>query len=383
MGKTPGVVRGLVINDPHTSDQPPLGRLPTYREDIAAKLRECAEITRTEKLDLTIFTGDIFHQKRQNLVSHGLVQENADILRSFHGDRKGILGNHDLSFEGAASMSTQPIGSLAKTGAVDILLEDTIVEYGGLAVMLSPVVWTPDQDSDPDSFRLGPESALLARDADFVIRIAHGAIVPPGWGDVPFAVVQADQIDLTGIDLLLSGHLHPDYGVFDILQRHRDHEHVCHFANLGSLSRVSRTPDQLSREAIRVLGFNIIGPHQAEYTEYELSAAKPVADVFYQMGESEETPMELEDFAQRLAEFVVEEDDIERLLHDAERSGVTPEVMRIVLMRLEEVGYVPGGYGNAAEAASDAGEGDPDEGHPGRRDRAARGARAVRRPPRA
>jgi hypothetical protein len=356
MSKTTGIVRGLVVNDPHTSDQPPLGRLPSYREDIAAKLREGAEITRAEKLDLTIFTGDIFHQKRQNLVSHGLVQEIADILRTFHGDRKGILGNHDLSFEGAASMSTQPIGTLAKTGAVDILLEDTIIEYNGLAVMLSPVVWTPDQDSDPDNFRLGPESLLLAKDADFVIRIAHGGIVPPGWGDVPFDIVQADQIDLTGIDLLLSGHLHPDYGVFDIHQK----QHVCHFANLGALSRVSRTPDQLERETIRMLGFAIVGPHQVEFTEYVLSTVRPVADVFYQMGETDETPMELEDFAQRLAEFVVEEDDIERLLHDAERSGVPPEVMRIVLQRLEEVGYVPTGYSNAAEAASDESEGDPD-----------------------
>jgi hypothetical protein len=376
-----GIVRGLVVNDPHTSDQPPLGRLPSYREDIAAKLREAAEITRVEKLDLTIFTGDIYHQKRQNLVSSGLEQENTDILKTYHGDRKGILGNHDLSFEGAASMSTQPIGTLAKTGAVDILLEDVIIEYNGLAVMLSPVVWAPDQDSDPDSFRLGPESLLLAKDADFVIRIAHGAIVPPGWGDVPFDIVPADQIDLTGIDLLLSGHLHPDYGVFDIHQEHGGREHVCHFANLGALSRPSRTPDQLERETIRLLGFTIFGPHQAEYTEYVLSAVRPVADVFYQMGVADDTPMELEDFAQRLAEFVVEEDDIERLLHDAERSGVPSEVMRIVLMRLEEVGYVPSGYSCAVEATSDESEGDPDLGSQRDGSDATRGARVVRRAP--
>ena len=355
--KPAGVMRGLVVNDPHTSDQSPLGRLPTYRDDIAAKLREAAEITRKEKLDLTIFTGDIFHQKRQNLVSHGLVQENADILRSFYGDRKGILGNHDLSFEGAASVPTQPIGTLAKTGAVDILLEDVIIKYNGLAVMLSPVVWTPDQDSDVENFQLGPESLLLAKDADFVIRIAHGGIVPPDWGDVPFDIVQVDKIDLTGIDLLLSGHLHPDYGVFDIHQG----KHVCYFANLGSLSRVSRTPDQLERETIRMLGFTISGPHQVEFTEYVLSSVKPAAEVFYQMTKgADEAPMELEDFAQRLAEFVVEEDDIERLLHDAERSGVSPEVMRIVLQRLEEAGYVPSGYSDKAEAATDEGEGDPD-----------------------
>jgi len=331
------MIRALVLNDIHFSDQPPLGRLPTYREDIAAKLRECAEITRTEDIDITLLSGDWFHQKRQNLVSHGLVQESADILRTFHGQRKGILGNHDLSFEGAASMSTQPIGTLAKTGALDILLEDEILDFGGFTVLLSPVVWMPDQDLDATNFALGPESLARAQEADYVIRIAHGAIVPPGWGDVPFAVVPADAIDLSRIDILLSGHLHPDYGVFDIQQG----SHVCRFANLGSLSRVSRTPDQLSREHIRVLGFEITGPHQAEFTEYTLQSVRPPAEVFYQMGEAEDTPMELEDFAQRLAEFVVEEDDIDRLLHDAERSGVPPDVLRIVLMRLEEAGWTP------------------------------------------
>ncbi|KKK58622.1 hypothetical protein LCGC14_3042590, partial [marine sediment metagenome] len=149
---------------------------------------------------VTVLTGDYWHQKRQNLVSHGIVQEMADILNGYHGDRKGIAGNHDCSFEGVASLPTQPLGTLAKTGAVDILLKDVIIEYNGLAVMLSPVVWTPDQDSDPNSFRLGPESLLLAKDADFVIRIAHGGIVPPDWGDVPFDIVEADKIDLTGID---------------------------------------------------------------------------------------------------------------------------------------------------------------------------------------
>lgn len=368
-------IRGLVINDPHISDQPPLGRLPSYRDDVAAKLRECAEITREEDIDLTILTGDWFHQKRQNLVSHGLVQESADVLRTFRGRVMGILGNHDLSFEGAASMSTQPIGTLAKTGALYILLEDEVVDFGGFTVLLSPVVWTPDQDLDASNFALGPESLARASEADYVIRIAHGSIVPPGWGDVPFAVVSVDDIDLTGIDLLLSGHLHPDYGVFDIQQG----SHVCRFANLGSLARVSRTPDQLSRETIRVLGFDITRQHQAEFTEYTLQSTRPPSEVFYQMGEAEDTPMELEDFAQRLAEFVVEEDDIERLLHDAERSGVPPEVMRIVLMRLEEQGYAPG-YSGQAEAVAGAGEGDPDEGRQRISSEPARRPRVVRLP---
>ena len=369
-------VRVLVLNDIHQSDQPPLGRLPSYRDDIFAKLRECAEISRTEKVDLVIQTGDQFHQKRQNLVSHGLVQEMADVWHTFHGVRKGILGNHDLSFEGVASMSTQPIGTLAKTGALDILLEDEVLDFGGFTVLLSPVVWTSDQDLDASNFALPPKSLVRAGKADYVIRIAHGSIVPPGWGDVPFAVVSVDDIDLTGIDLLLSGHLHPDYGVFDI----RQGRHVCRFANLGSLARVSRTPDQLSRETIRVLGFDITGPHQAEFIEYTLRRVRPVAEVFYQMGEAEDAPLELEDFAQHLAEFVIEEDDIDRLLHDAERSGVSSEVMRIVLLRLEEAGYVPAGHGHQVEAVAGAREGDPDEGRQRPRREPARRPRVVRRP---
>lgn len=370
-------IRGLVINDPHTSDQPPLGRLPSYREDIAAKLRECAEITREEDIDLTIFSGDIFHQKRQNLVSHGLVQENADILLTFRGLRRAILGNHDLSFEGAASVPTQPIGTLAKTGAVDLLLEDEIVDFDGFRLLLSPVVWTPDQDLDATNFALPPESLVRAQEADYVIRIAHGSIVPPGWGDVPFAVVSVDDIDLTGIDLLLSGHLHPDYGVFDIQQG----SHVCRFANLGSLARVSRTSDQLSRETIRVLGFDITSRHTAEFQEYTLQSVRPVAEVFYQMAAAgDETPMELEDFARHLAEFVVEEDDIEALLRDAAKSGISPEVMRIVLMRLEEAGYV-GGHSHQAEAAADAGQDDAVVAGVSEGNSRPRRARVVRRPP--
>src|SRR4030042_1844664 len=98
----------LIANDPHIADQPPLGRVDNYAESIFRKLEEIGEIAGKVGASCVAFSGDLFHHKRPNRISHRLVSRLINTFKAYPCRRLVILGNHDLSAEGAAGIARQP-----------------------------------------------------------------------------------------------------------------------------------------------------------------------------------------------------------------------------------------------------------------------------------
>ncbi|KKK91776.1 hypothetical protein LCGC14_2709560 [marine sediment metagenome] len=308
------------INDPHIADRPPLGRVEGYADQILAKLEECRELARADSASLTVFTGDVFHIKRPSFVSHALMQRMIDLLREWPGRKFTVLGNHDLSEAGLASVPKQPIGVLLRAGVLELLPEDGIVvEVSGCKVYLEAAHYS-DTD-DPEYFALHNRPKC-----DVAIKVTHGMLVPPGR-DPPFDHIKAEDIP-AGADYLFNGHIHDDYGAREI--------NGCTHVNFGSLGRVARTDENRKRE----VAIAVYDPVKNVVTRRALKSALPSADIFITVeAENVEDSDDLKAYARELAHALQQGTgaSIEDLLAGAS-DGVAKDVKVEVTRYLTEAG---------------------------------------------
>ena len=104
----------LVVNDPHASDRPPIGRTESYADDIFAKLRECWKIAERTECNFIIMTGDIFHRFRGPMVAYATTIQLLALFREAPCPVYAVAGNHDLTMDGIDSVWKMPFGVLAK-----------------------------------------------------------------------------------------------------------------------------------------------------------------------------------------------------------------------------------------------------------------------------
>jgi len=314
------MIRLLIVNDPHVSDRPPLGRQPGYTEQILAKLTEVGQIAAEFGCARVLLTGDLFHIKRPHYVSHALVGRLIRIFEGYPAAPITVLGNHDLSEAGLEGVNRQPIAVLEEAGAVQILGEQPIVA-DGVAFVGRP--FTAQSDADPDYYALRPEDrAALVATGVSVIVAAHGSILPPGQVR-PYPTVGVDFIDLSGIDLLLCGHIHENLGLH--------HVGNTWFANMGSLGRIARTADNMTREVV-VLLVAIDESGRMAFEEVPIMSALPAAEVFIQPEEGMVDPdaFGAGDFADSIASaLTMEEMPVAELL--AAYAGDAPLGVRVRL----------------------------------------------------
>jgi len=111
----------LYFTDPHNSDAPPRMRMPSYTEDILAKQE--ALIEPAKKCDIVICGGDVFHQKKAERVSHGLVNRVMEIYREFPS-LYICVGNHDIDTQMA--WEDRPLGTLTKLPNIQVFHSDVV-----------------------------------------------------------------------------------------------------------------------------------------------------------------------------------------------------------------------------------------------------------------
>lgn len=269
------MIRALVLNDVHLAASPPMGCTERYTDDIKNMLLEARDLARKNGCAYTVFTGDFFHSKRGT--PPGLIRWAMELLQDWPGRRLAIVGNHDQSYRGLASIPDQPIGLLFQEGSLEWLTEDIVTEdcipktpgapHGDcthVRIQWSPANYFPEIDHDAANF------ALKRRDdVTWAVKVAHGTIVPPGK-PFPYHTVPMDTIDTTGMDLCLYGHPHYDVGVNNV----KDTTFVC----LGSLGRTQANEDEYDR-VMRVLQVQFDGD-DFFLDELLLASAAPAAELF-------------------------------------------------------------------------------------------------------
>lgn len=305
----------LVVNDPHCSDRPPLGRQEGYAEQIFAKLRECWEIAARESCDFILLTGDIYHRFRGPMVAYATTIGLLTLLREAPCQVYAVAGNHDLSSDGVASILRMPFGVLVKAGALTWL--DEARQVGD--VLLIPRNWGPHIDTDTEAFKLTRNEAAMQPTGSpreqYVVVVAHASILAPGHSR-PYPYHNADDLPTRSLDVLLCGHTHEDEGIVQLPSG-------CWFANIGSISRIARTKDNLERTP-QVLTVTLDGG-DIEFERHALKSALPASEVFFEKEVVAER--QVGDFAAALATALeLEETPLEELLAEHTKDQ-PPEVV--------------------------------------------------------
>lgn len=282
----------IIFNDLHLADRPPLGRADDYAAEGLAMLEELVELACERKARL-VTTGDLFHIKRPQHVSHRLVRVVIEILSALPEPLLVVPGNHDMTERGMESLDHQPLGVLFESGCAErLVLEAT---HGWVLVGRE---YDMERDADPTYYELEPEERKIIGSSDLpVIMVAHGSIIPPGEVR-PYPTVRCDQIDLTGINVLCSGHIHEDLGIFPMQEAPKQPIHI--FANVGSLGRVSRTEANMTR-TVKALSVRFDGRKGVVLEELPLKSARPAGEIF--LADVEDVPSdEIAAFVARLAQ---------------------------------------------------------------------------------
>ena len=314
----------LVVNDPHLTDRPPLGRQEGYADQVFDKLQECWDIAGSEHCDFILFTGDLHHRFRGPVVAYAMTIRLLALLKQAPCPVYGIAGNHDLSSDGTASIWRMPFGVLAKAGALTWLDQARVVED----VLLIPRNWEPHIDAVPTAFKLSRDEALMLpeRGEGYSVMVAHASILAPG-DTRPYPYHDAEKLPTDVLDVLICGHIHEDEGIHQLSSG-------CWFANVGSISRISRTADNLTRKPqVLTVTFD---KGEIEFERHILKSALPAAEVFFEKEVAEER--QVGDFAAALATALeMEETPLDELIAQ-HTEGQPPEVverLRRYLMEAE------------------------------------------------
>lgn len=274
-GRGPGMSGLIVFNDLHLADVPPLGRKEGYRDEGLAMLRECVELANQSGARLAT-TGDLFDRKPPQKTSHWLMGEVREILsRIKSGPLLAVPGNHDMNTTGIKSVlpeeGRQPLANLIRSHHVQ-LLDGIPVVLDNLLLCSRP--YNVHLDLDPSYYKLCPKEQALA-EGRHVLMLAHGSIFPNTEEQKPYPMVRLCEIDTTGIDVLISGHIHEDLGIHRL--RNAGH-HDGLFLNVGALGRVKRTPENRTRQ----IQATEVKPVNGELTAHRivLESALPAEDIF-------------------------------------------------------------------------------------------------------
>jgi hypothetical protein len=231
------MVRILVLNDLHLAGTPPRSCREAYTEDLFNALEELKELVHRAQIEVTVCTGDTFHEKRS--APHWLVERTIRLFKDWPGQKLWIAGNHDLGAGGLPELSRQPLGVLIASGVVEFLERDRVDAYGDVIIQWSPANYTDDIDEHPE--RLAVERHP---EADYVVKVVHASLFPPRQ-PAPFPIIPYDAVPVSGIDAVLRGHIHHDHGALTV--------NGCVFVAYGSLGRVAKEPENVRIPRVAIL----------------------------------------------------------------------------------------------------------------------------------
>ena len=215
-----------------------------YMQTMLRKVESIGRLCEVKGVKYALCYGDIFHLKQANRVSDYLRQQLITAFKHFPCEVLVVPGNHDYGPAGLDSLSSQPLGTLERAGAIQILRGDrlTLLAEEGehdSQVWLAARPYDARADgfydgvTDPSYYQLTDEErARIEKDPRPIMGLFHGSLIGPG-DSRPYPHVNVDKIpNLQWYDLIVSGHIHERLGVVKAA--------TTIFANPGSIGRTRR-----------------------------------------------------------------------------------------------------------------------------------------------
>lgn len=264
--------RYLLLADIHASDRAPSSCTDRYCTDILDLLRQTVQVAGERQVRAVVWAGDVFHSKAPARVSHKLVQQLIEVVRSYPCPVYIVPGNHDLRNDRLESVrETQPLGVLLRAGAR--LLDGWAGRDYQHQYNLFGVPWQQDWSADRVREVLAPyrEQVFVAGTelvASAPLVVTHAPLYPPGK-ELPYEFYPAGQWvqDMGGSGYCFYGHVHEPHGVWDFGD--------VTFCNNGALSRGSLHEYNLTRQ----VGCTLWDDETGEFEFIPLDAP-PASEVF-------------------------------------------------------------------------------------------------------
>lgn len=248
-------------------------------DDLLDLLRQTVRLARERHVLAVVWAGDIFHSKAPSRVSHRLVQQLIDVIRSYPCRVYIVPGNHDIRNDRLDSIhETQPLGVLFRAGA--LRLEGWAVPDGvhQAPFPLFGVPWLQGHGEFDQADQCPPVEQELAgmlidyqdvRKAGRHYLVAtHAPLYPPGrelaYEYFP-AVRWAEAMG--GEGNVFYGHVHEPHGTWEA--------GGVVFCNNGALSRGSLHEYNLTRQ----VGCTLWDDEDGRF-EFVPLDARPASEVF-------------------------------------------------------------------------------------------------------
>ncbi len=286
-------------------------------------LDECVDLALQHNA-LLCTTGDLFHIKRPQYVSHALIQKVINILSRLGVPLMGVAGNHDLTERGVDSVDTQPIGVLCAAGVLRLI---DLVDTKKWRILGRH--YSTHREALPSYYTTAPHERTEGANRP-TLMLAHGSIIPPGQVR-PYPIITCTDLDMTGINVLCSGHIHEDLGIYPMSEGPGKPIKV--FANVGALARVARTEANRTR-VVKALGIGLEGT-ELTLRELPLTSALPSDDIFEDVVEDNVQSEDITEAVAALSSFVMD-DPTTNLLGALDSLDLPAQVKALAIAYLEE-----------------------------------------------
>ena len=119
--------------------QTPSSRKDIYPQTILEKIKAVANIANTQDIDVTIFLGDMFHQRYQ---PYSYMMKCFLAFKEFNEPPYSLIGNHDVIFERIDTFEESPLNFLFMTGVVKHLtpleIDDVVIKPFDYTTPITP-----------------------------------------------------------------------------------------------------------------------------------------------------------------------------------------------------------------------------------------------------
>jgi exonuclease SbcD len=329
-------IKLLYFGDPHIRGTNPRNRTDSYPEAWKAKHREIWQLAKEHQVAAILQPGDTFDLPD---VANSVLNEAADIYAEAPCPVYTTAGNHDIPGYNVAAFQNTSLRLLERlVPQLHVINDPSYPVFFGEDNEVA-VTFTPYSGRiDKEGYGYSPEIKSLLYDKAYRIHVAHGMLLDHTPPFDRFTLVQEVK---TTADLVLTGHDHTGYGIYN----RADGKIFC---NPGSLTRLSASESEISRPIQVALieikeVFNLtVGRmfHRAEIELIPLKSAKPGPEVLDRSRIEAEAKRQyaMESFA-----ALIQTSEGERVRLDinqiveavAEKEGVAPEVVRLALEKID------------------------------------------------
>lgn len=313
----------VYLGDVHIRGKNPRNRTDDYKEALKTKLREIFKIAEFNKAEAILCAGDIFDRPE---VTNSVLLEFAEVFMENKIPFYTTAGNHDVysyNLDTYWRTSLRVLEWLVPNFTVINDPKENLI-LNGVAISFQPYT----HDIDRNGYGYSPGNPV--KDC-FKIHVAHGMLLDhdPKVFDRYTYVGTVN----TEADLVLSGHDHLGFGVYE-----RADGKV--FMNCGAICRLSASEAEVAR-SIQVALITVEDGKLAPIELIDLRSAQPGKDILdrSQIEANAKRQYAMEEFAA----LIQAEDgstsavDLESIIREiATKEGYAPHVVQLALDKIQE-----------------------------------------------